>query len=147
MVLHTALPRFNPQFRAACGAALGESLNSCLQLFAAHEPPLASLALPVLHSDEQQFPEEWACGLTLKHLRAWLETRPEPLPPGWTVKRHGVTGEVYYVNEQTGARALVFLGAARSRVCATTARRGDCNLASRLLFVWRPSACASLASR
>ena len=67
-------------YRAACGAALGESLTACLRLFAAHEPPLRSIAIPVLPSDEQQFPEEWACRVTLKALRAWLEARLDPLP-------------------------------------------------------------------
>ena len=39
-VLHTALPRFDPLYRAACGAALAESLNASLRLFAAANPPL-----------------------------------------------------------------------------------------------------------
>ena len=80
--MNTALPRFDPAYRAACGAALGESLSACLRLFAAHEPPLNSIAIPVLPADEQQFPEEWACRVTLRALRAWLEGLPAgaPLP-------------------------------------------------------------------
>ena len=46
-VLHTALPRFDPQYRAACGAALAESLGACLRLFASQSPPYASIAVPV----------------------------------------------------------------------------------------------------
>ena len=58
IVVHTALPRFDPSFRAACGAALAESLASSLRLFTSHtSPPLSSIAVPVLHSDEQQWPE------------------------------------------------------------------------------------------
>lgn len=81
IVVHTALPRFDPSFRAACGAALAESLASSLRLFTSHtSPPLSSIAVPVLHSDEQQWPEEWACRGTLKVLRSWLEAQPLPLP-------------------------------------------------------------------
>ena len=80
VVLHTALPRFDPAYRAACGAALGESLNACLRLFVAHRPQLKSIAIPVLHADEQNFPEEWACRVTLKALRSWMAAQPDPLP-------------------------------------------------------------------
>ena len=78
-VLHTALPRYNAAYKAACAAALAEALNSCLRIVATASPPFASVALPVLHSEEQGWPADWATRLTLRTLRSWMETQPTSL--------------------------------------------------------------------
>ena len=70
-VVHTALPRWNPEFRTACLAALGESVGACLRQLGRDTPPLRSVALPVLHG--AGWPEEAACRETLRALRDWLE--------------------------------------------------------------------------
>ena len=81
-VLHTALPRYNAAYKAACAAALAEALNSCLRIVASTSPPFKSIALPVLHSEEQGWPADWATRLMLRTLRTWMEAQPAspPLP-------------------------------------------------------------------
>ena len=77
LVVHTALPRFNPAFRAACATALADSITASLGALLGATPLPASVVLPCLHPEEQGWPQPWACGVVLRTLRAWLERRPE----------------------------------------------------------------------
>ena len=78
-VLHTSLPRFNANYRSACATALTDSATAVLQTAVGlPSPPVLTLALPSLHPEEAGWPQEWACRVVLRALRAWLEKQPRP---------------------------------------------------------------------
>jgi O-acetyl-ADP-ribose deacetylase (regulator of RNase III) len=77
VVLHTALPKFNPAFRAACATALSDSTAASLAAALVATPPVRTVAIPSIYPEDTGWPQAWACGVVLKTLRAWLAKRPE----------------------------------------------------------------------